>query len=129
MIIVYDVSGNITNAFMDENNNPSIVYALSLHVDEIPENKVLINAVMLDSLLKTGLYSIVGGQITKDGQPIIPTVDANRDQIKSAYQAMITRLEQIQSVSNPTNAQVVAAVQDEALYLERILKVLKTMVL
>lgn len=52
---------------------------------------------------------------------------ANRQALKSSYQNMITRLEQIQSATNPTNAQVVAAVQDEAIFIERLLKVLKAL--
>lgn len=45
--------------------------------------------------------------------------------LKEQYQAMIGRLEVIQSVTNPTNAQIVQAIKDEALYIERIMKVLK----
>lgn len=53
-----------------------------------------------------------------------------RQQIKAAYQTMITRLENIQAagVIPFTQAgfnQVVQAVKDEALYIERVMKVLK----
>lgn len=48
--------------------------------------------------------------------------------IKLAYQNMITRLEQIQTTSNPTNTQVIQAVKDEALYIERIMKAIKTII-
>lgn len=48
--------------------------------------------------------------------------------VRNAYQDMITRLEQIQAASNPTNAQVIQAIRDEALYIERIMKIIKRMV-
>jgi hypothetical protein len=51
---------------------------------------------------------------------------ASTEQIRATYQTMITRLEQIESVANPTNAQVVAAVRDLATYQKRIMKYLKT---
>jgi hypothetical protein len=52
---------------------------------------------------------------------------ADTQALRDAYVTMINRLEQIQSASNPTNAQVVQAIKDEALYLERIMKVLRKM--
>jgi hypothetical protein len=52
---------------------------------------------------------------------------ADKQVIRDAYSTMITRLEQIQSVSSPTNAQVIQAIKDEALYIERIMKFLKVM--
>lgn len=51
----------------------------------------------------------------------------NAQELKAVYQDMIARLEQIQAASNPTNAQVIQAVKDEALYIERIMKVIKRM--
>lgn len=45
-------------------------------------------------------------------------------QVRQAYQNMLTRLQQIQNATNPTNAQVIQAVKDLALYQERILRVL-----
>jgi len=48
-----------------------------------------------------------------------------RLQIRTEYQAMLTRLNQIQTASNPTNAQIIQAIKDEALYIERIIKFLK----
>lgn len=53
---------------------------------------------------------------------------ADRQTLITAYTTMITRLEQIQAATNPTNAQVISAVQDLSLYVERIMKVLKTLV-
>jgi len=49
-------------------------------------------------------------------------------QIRSEYQNMITRLEQIQAANNPTNAQIIQAVKDEALYIERLMKVLAKLI-
>lgn len=49
----------------------------------------------------------------------------NQQTLQSAYQTMIARLEQIQTTTNPTNAQVIQAVKDEALYIERLIKVLR----
>lgn len=46
-------------------------------------------------------------------------------QIKDEYINMIGRLDQIQAASSPTNAQVIQAVKDEALYIQRILKFLR----
>lgn len=46
-------------------------------------------------------------------------------QIKDEYQNMITRLEQIQSAINPTNTQIIQAIKDEALYIERVMKFMK----
>lgn len=50
----------------------------------------------------------------------------DKELLKQEYQNMIARLDQIQTVSNPTNAQVVSAVKDEALYIERIAKLIKS---
>lgn len=50
----------------------------------------------------------------------------DKQAVKNAYTIMITRLEQIQAATSPTNAQIVQAVKDEALYIERIIKLLKT---
>jgi hypothetical protein len=52
----------------------------------------------------------------------------DRQALKSAYQTMITRLEAIQAASNPTNAQIVQAIKDEALYIERVMKVISRLV-
>ncbi len=49
----------------------------------------------------------------------------DKQQLKDQYLTMIARLQQIQAVVSPTNAQVIQAVKDEALYIERIMKVLK----
>lgn len=66
----------------------------------------------------------------------IPTADdlaeqADLQQARDAYQTMITRLEQIQNAGTIPFTQtgfnqVVQAVKDEALYIERIMKVLKS---
>lgn len=50
---------------------------------------------------------------------------ADYQKIKDEYINMINRLEQIQAAVNPTNAQVVQAIKDEALYIERIMKFIK----
>lgn len=49
----------------------------------------------------------------------------NLTTIRAEYQTMITRLNQIQIANNPTNAQIVQAIKDVALYEERILKAIK----
>ena len=49
---------------------------------------------------------------------------SERQTIRQEVQNMITRLDQIQAATNPTNAQVIQAVKDEALYIERILRFL-----
>ena len=49
-------------------------------------------------------------------------------QLKDAYMTMVNRLEQIQAAGNPTNAQLVQAIKDEALYIERVMKVIRIMV-
>lgn len=49
----------------------------------------------------------------------------DREQARAEYQNMIDRLNQIQNISNPTNAQVIQAMKDEAQILERVLKALK----
>lgn len=49
----------------------------------------------------------------------------DRQSIQNAYFNMIVRLDQIQQATNPTNAQVIDAIQDMALYIERIMKVVK----
>lgn len=45
-------------------------------------------------------------------------------QLRAEYQVAVARLEQIQAAQNPTNAQVVQAIKDLALYQEKILKYL-----
>ena len=52
--------------------------------------------------------------------------ETNRQTIKEQYAAMLTRLNQIQTAANPTNAQTLQAIKDEALYIERIMKFLKS---
>lgn len=51
------------------------------------------------------------------------TYRASLQTVRTEFQNMVTRLEQIQGAINPTNTQVIQAVKDEALYIERILKV------
>lgn len=58
----------------------------------------------------------------------LQTFRSDRQTLVNVYANMITRLEQIQAAANPTNAQVIAAVQDLSLYIERILKVIKRIV-
>lgn len=53
---------------------------------------------------------------------------ANKQALQDAYLTMIARLEQIQAATSPTNAQVIQAIRDEALYIERIMKIIKRMV-
>lgn len=53
---------------------------------------------------------------------------ADMQQVKTEYVNMINRLEQIQAAVSPTNAQVVQAIKDEALYIERIMKVIRRLV-
>lgn len=50
---------------------------------------------------------------------------ANLQTLKNEYQAALTRLEQIRDATNPTNAQVIAAVKDIAKYQVMLLKFLK----
>jgi hypothetical protein len=52
---------------------------------------------------------------------------ADKQGFKDNYLTMINRLEQIQAVSSPTNAQVIQAIKDLALYIERIMKVAKSL--
>lgn len=52
----------------------------------------------------------------------------NLQNLKDEYLNMIARLEQIQNAINPTNAQVIQAIKDEALYIERIMKVVRRLV-
>lgn len=52
----------------------------------------------------------------------------NNQAVKDAYLDMVNRLEQIQSAANPTNAQVIQAIKDESLYIERLMKVIKALV-
>lgn len=55
-------------------------------------------------------------------------VRADQQQLKDLYQTVITRLEQIESAANPTNAQVIAAVRDIAKYERWLYKVLRRMI-
>ena len=128
MIITYDTTGKLINAVWQrdrlvlDNNN-------FIEIDEIPENKDLIIDIQL-SLVKwsANTYTVSTGQLLKNGLPFTIIEDTDRSQLKSTYQNMITRLDQIQAASNPTNAQIVQAIKDEALYIERIMKVIKTVV-
>lgn len=64
----------------------------------------------------------------QDASIYLAKLDADKTALQTArteYQNMITRLEQIQAASNPTNAQIVQAIKDEALYIERIMKVIR----
>lgn len=63
----------------------------------------------------------------------LQAIQVDKQQIKDAYQTMITRLEQIRTTtpSGTTTQilnQIVSAVQDEALYIERIMKVIARLV-
>lgn len=55
-------------------------------------------------------------------------VKLDKQQLKQAYQTMIDRLEQIQAAVSPTNAQVIQAIRDEALYIKRVMKVLEKLI-
>lgn len=65
---------------------------------------------------------------TVDETNYLADYSATRQQLKDEYLNMITRLEQIQAAVNPTNTQVIQAVKDEALYIERIMKVIKKII-
>ena len=73
------------------------------------------------------------GFLDLSDQPYTPPQDdldaaAARTDIKAQYQNVVTRLQQIIGAVNPTNAQIVAAVQDMATIQLRVLKILKWMV-
>ena len=53
--------------------------------------------------------------------------DINKEALKTAYESAITSLTQIQTTTNPTNAQVVAAIKKEAEILEKLLRFIKNL--
>jgi hypothetical protein len=55
----------------------------------------------------------------------IAEYNAIRQQVKTEYINMINRLDQIQAAANPTNAQVIQAIKDEAKYLTLIAQAIK----
>lgn len=65
-----------------------------------------------------------------EGQPLPdPTSYSTfRSNIKDQAVTAITRLQQIQSVANPTNAQVIQAIKDMAAYEEKIIKIIVRMI-
>lgn len=101
-----------------------------IDIDETVSNvPVLLNVVA--SMIIDGedsLYTIIGGALSYQDVPVTLDTDIDKQAIRDAYVNMIARLEQIQAASNPTNAQIVQAIKDEALYIERVMKVIKTLV-
>jgi hypothetical protein len=55
-------------------------------------------------------------------------VDLDKKALRDGYIQAITDLTTIKNYTNPTNAQVIAAVKKEAEILEKLLKVIKNMV-
>lgn len=72
---------------------------------------------------KIELLALFGITYTPTAEELQTEIDI--EQLREAYVNMIARLEQIQAATNPTNAQVIQAIKDEALYIERIMKFLK----
>lgn len=98
----------------------------TIELDELTNNMPDLKNIMIDvNLNEVSIYRIINNQVQLNGQVIPFEVDNDRAQLRDQYQAMITRLEQIQAATNPTNAQVIQAVKDEALYIQRLMKVLK----
>ena len=53
-----------------------------------------------------------------------PIAFATREQKIQAAKTAITRLQQIQAAASPTNAQVIAAIRDMALYDEHVIRII-----
>jgi hypothetical protein len=79
---------------------------------------------------KLNALSALGIQYTPTSQELTDAADFDtiKAQVKAEYLNMIARLGQIQSATNPTNAQVIQAIKDLALYEERIMRVIKIIV-
>lgn len=127
MIIIYNSNdGRIQNVLWDKDK--SLAFGTYLEIDELVINQTLLFDLYRCSQLGFfEQYHVLNGKLYKDVNEVIYSSDIDKAQLKSAYQAMIDRLDQIQSVGSPTNAQVIQAVKDEALYIERIMKVIKTL--
>jgi hypothetical protein len=85
------------------------------------------------SLLDAVIQNLFNQAETAEEQTTITNDLTARQQIKAEYSNMVTRLQQIQNAGAIpfTQAgfnQVVQAVKDEALYIERVMKVIKTLV-
>lgn len=135
MRIIYDGSGTIITAVFEAERFPLSDTNSVLEIDEIAANKSIIIDVCnsLSLLPSQNPYTVIAGELYKNGVKVILTLDVDKSQIKTEYINMIQRLEQIQnSGAIPfTQAgfnQVVQAVKDEALYIERVMKVIKSLV-
>lgn len=67
----------------------------------------------------------------RDGSEYLAKLETEkqlRTQVKTEFQTMLARLNQIQTATNPTNAQVIQAIKDEALYIERIMRLLRRVI-
>lgn len=118
----------VTNAIWSRDQTNIDFDATVFELDEIPENKNLIIDIMLCLAgFAAGVYTVQNSQLFKNNVAAAVVTDSDRLQMKAEYQNMITRLDQIQAASNPTNAQIVQAIKDEALYIERILKTFRRM--
>lgn len=83
----------------------------------------------LDADYQEYLAWIAAGNIPeqRDGSEWMAKLEQDKislESIKKEYLLMLTRLEQIQTATNPNTTQIIQAVRDEAQYIERILKIL-----
>lgn len=131
MRIYYEADGSILSAvwFKDLQFLDTIPFSF-IEIDEtasnIPKLKI-IQSITQQPIEHDG--KVVNGQVFYKGSVVMFNTDIDLSQLKTEYQNMIARLEQIQAAVNPTNAQIVQAIKDEALYIERIMKTIKKLII
>lgn len=132
-------SDSIPNNFIQSNGKTQVLYNITpvQKTDEQGTHNVYeYDYVEIEGIVtRAKVLEIIQKHNSEDTSSIIVPNDifteneeikTNKDVIKTAYLAAISTLQNIQSVTTPTNAQVITGVKAEAAILEKLLKFMKS---
>lgn len=118
------VNYNITSAQITDERGTRTLY----NYDYVEIEGIVTRQKVIDAINKINNELNQATIIPEDIFTEVNTTNTNKQVIKDAYLNAITILKNIQSVTSPTNAQVIAAVKAEADILEKLLKFLKSQI-
>jgi len=131
MIILLDNTGRAFSFVWDYDAGKLESTNNTYEIDEIAENKSLINDITRS--FEPGFqspYMVVNGELQKNGIPVTVEIDLDKQELKQLYTSIIDRLEQIET-TDPSGtqaqilSQIVSAIQDMAKYQRKTLIVLR----
>ena len=98
-----------------------------LNIDDELENESIIAEIIQSKGNDDAgfVYTVSGGQLLKDGEPVSLATNEFKDSLRDAYIKAIADLEQIQSANLDTNAKLQLAIKGQAEIIEKLLKFIK----